>query len=287
MASLATIAPFGFDAFSPLALLPLYRRLGCRSAQFYRNPAVPVDAGEAKRMAEGVGLPFDSMHGLFGPDLDPSSPDEDVRRHAVEVYRVEADLVLRIGGSQVVVHPAPVRSEDGDTARSSASAAQRERSLRRSVGDLATIGRKMDVVFLLENLPGNYCHGSDTGALAAVVRQIDDTFVRMCFDTGHGHMTTGAKCALEACHDVVTYLHVNDNDGTRDSHGIPGTGTLPWAELTAQIQRLPVEMPAVLELFESEQEIQRQIDGGLGDRLGRWLALVARPQSPSTELRSG
>src|SRR5690606_20366711 len=95
------------DDFDTPALLRAYRQLGCVTCQFYRNETAPPDLAEAKRIAEAAGLPFDSIHGVFGEAYDPSSPDETVRARAIEVYRREADVALALGGPMVVVHPAP------------------------------------------------------------------------------------------------------------------------------------------------------------------------------------
>src|SRR3990172_8336743 len=79
MPYLSTVAAFGFADFNPPTLLPLYRQLGCRGCQFYRNPENPPAPAEARRIAEDAGLPIDSVHRLFGQDLDPSTPNHPAR----------------------------------------------------------------------------------------------------------------------------------------------------------------------------------------------------------------
>ncbi len=271
MCYLATIAPFGFPDLDPSALLPLYRQLGCRAAQYYRNPLDPPDLAEARRLVEDLGLPFDSLHGLFGPDLDPSSPDEAIRRRAIETYRREGQLALEAGGPAVIVHPAPMV---GATDPSDASkTAGRLGALETSLVELAGVGREQGVTYLLENVPGNYYFGHDVAQMAGLVRQLDEPFVRMCFDTGHAHMMGVSAAALSDCLDVATYVHVTDNDGRADSHRVPGHGTLPWEELAPVMTKLPAQTPAMLELFESPQSLAGLIADGLAHHLSNWLAL--------------
>ena len=278
MARLATIAPFGFDDFTPRTLLPLYRRLGCCSAQLYRNPEACVNVEDARRLAVDVGLPIDSVHGWFGPDLDPSSPNEAVRSRSIRVYYDEAEVALQVGGPQVVVHPAPMRREgqvvtpDEDRARWSA--------LEQSALELATEGERRGVTFLLENLPGNYCHGHNPTGMADLVRRVGHPRLRMCFDTGHAHMTEGAVVSLEGCSDAVGFLHVHDNDGSLDSHDVPGQGTLPWEALAPHVGHLAADATAMLELFEPESSILRHTEAGLGERLRQWLALGQQQGDP-------
>jgi sugar phosphate isomerase/epimerase len=273
MARLATVAAFGFTDFNPPTLLSIYKRLGCTSLQFYRNVKNPPTVAEALAVARDLGMPFDSIHGVFGPQHDPSSTDEPTRLAAIDTYREEGLLARDLGGPAVVVHPAPMcpdprlNTPDGK--------ARREAPLLRSMEALTRMGEELGVVYLIENIPGNYFFGSDARQLAGMIRSFGSPHLRMCFDTGHAHMSTTTTAAedLAACLDVVTYFHINDNDRKLDAHLIPGRGTIDWPALAAQIALLPAGTSAMLELFNLEPEMVRQLEGGLGDRLRGWLAL--------------
>ena len=271
MAYLATIAAFGFEDFDPPTLLPIYRRLGCTAMQFYRNTIHPPSEDEARRVAGEVGMPFDSVHGVFGTQHDPSSPHEAVRREAVEAYRAEGHLVQDLGGTGVVVHPAPPVAS-GEPA-SEEERAHRVEPMRQTMKDLARTGRKLGVTYLFENIPADYRFGSDPAQLAELIREIDDPHVRMCFDTGHAHMTGDAVDAFRACRDVIGYVHVHDNDGVMDNHRIPGDGTIRWDALRDEMAKLPRDMPVMLELFFSEEEMVDYAEQGLGPRVADWLAI--------------
>lgn len=272
MARLATIAAFGFADFNPPTLLPLYRRLGCMAGQFYRNTADPPEPNEARRIMADAGVPCDSIHGLFGAELDPSSPDDPTRRRAVQTYRLEGELALSLGGPRVVVHPAPMARDAA--AISPASRAARVDPLRHSMDELADIGERLGVIYLLENIPDTYHFGSDPIQLAQLIRTLNHPNVRMCFDTGHAHMCRlRLGETLDACRDVIGYVHVNDNDAAQDSHQIPGLGTIPWDALAPHMADLPAATPAMLELFYSEADITQAIGQGLAEQLRRWLAI--------------
>ena len=271
MAQLATIAPFGFDDLDPSVLLPIYRKMGCQTAQFYRNPDNRPQPAQACQLAAQVGLPFDSLHGLFGPEHDPSSPDESMRRMTIAMYSAEGQLALDLGGPAVIVHPSPgVR---GAEKCNDATRTRRVDPLRRSLAELAEVGRRLGVTYLIENVPGNHHFGSDPVRLASLVRELDEPYVRMCFDTGHANLTVHTATALRECLDVVVYMHVHDNDGQSDTHRIPGQGTIEWEQVAQVIAKMPPQMPAMLELFESDETLKECVIDGLPMRLRRWLAL--------------
>ena len=273
MARLATVAAFGFSDFNPPTLLPVYKELGCELAQYYRNPKNQPDLNDVKRVVSDAGLVIDSIHGVFGPEHDPSSPDEPLRKFAMRTYREEGEIARKLGGNMVVVHPAPMAPDP--TLVTDASRAVRAEPMQRSMEELARIGESLGVIYLIENIPANYYFGSDAQQLARMVRKLDHPNLKMCFDTGHAHMTTRsiADRDLAACADVVTYFHVNDNDSTLDAHLIPGLGTCPWEGYSKVIATMPDSVPAMLELFYSEEEMKQQVAEGLGERLKAYLKI--------------
>lgn len=273
MARLATVAAFGFPDFNPPTLLSVYQRLGCKTLQFYRNVKNPPTVQEALDVARDVGMTYDSIHGVFGPEHDPSSLEAEIRAEAMATYRSEGELVRELGGTGVVVHPAPMCP---DPVRiSPASRDARIDPMRQSMDELARLGEELGVIYLVENIPSNYYFGSDAQQLADMLRQVNSPNLRMCFDTGHAHMTTKKTVAqdLMDCLDVVSYFHINDNDRRLDAHAIPGQGTIDWPSLATVIAKLPMDVSVMLELFHSEAEMSRQITIGLGDKLKAWLAL--------------
>ena len=273
MATLSTVAAFGFDDFDPPETLALYRRLGCTSSQFYRNEANPPAVADARRIAEDAGLPFDSIHGVFGGAYDPSSPDEPTRRDAVDVYRREGELAAELGGPMVVVHPAPmvppgVEPRSGDRRK-------RLDALRRSIADLARAGEQLGVVYLWENITDLYWVGNDPLVVADLLREADSPHARMCFDTGHALMTGTVEDRLARCADVVRYLHVHDNDGKEDTHLMPGDGAIDWPALRRTLRSSGIAVPAMLEVFYLADDLRACIKRDLPAKLADWLDLDA------------
>lgn len=272
MARLSTVAAFGFDDFDPPVILDLYRRLGCTSCQFYRNPANPPTVDDVLCVTRQVGLPVDSMHGVFGPEHDPSSTDDAVRARAVRTYRAEGELATQLGGPMVVVHPSPFAPEG--RAIHHAERARRVQPLRRSMEELARIGETLGVTYLFENNPGFAWIGNDPLQIAALVRELDSPFIRMCFDTGHANMTGPVAERLALCADVVAYLHVHDNDGQLDNHQLPGRGSIDWPAVRQVIRSTGLTAPVMLELFYLADELEQFIADGVGTTLVGWLNIT-------------
>ncbi len=272
MARLATIAPFNFE-FDTARFLRAYRRAGCSHAQFYRNDKAPFEPAAALECVRSAGLEFDSIHGLFGESLDPSSPDEHQRRSSVDVYEREGELAVQLGGPMVVVHPSWMNPEGSPISRP--PAADRLAALRSSMETLARIGERLGVTYLMENLPGFFSIGHNALQLAGWVRDLASPNVRMCFDTGHAHIESGFNGSvaeqLRQCIDVVAYLHAHDNDSVKDNHRMPGEGSIDWEALAAVLaDRAGPQLPWMLEVFYPEAEVEALVDGGLGARLARW-----------------
>lgn len=271
MAMLATVATFGFADFDPPEILQLYHRLGCRVAQFYRNESNPPDEADVIRICEDAGVPLDSIHGVFGGAHDPSSPDAAVRRNSIETYRREGELSLRLGGPKVVVHPAPLLSTPPQNRTDDAP---RRDALRRSMTELADIGRTLGVVYLIENLPPTSLYGHDPVALAALICEVRSPNLRMCFDLGHAHLTGGVD-QLRACADVVDYLHVHDNDQQADLHLMPGDGNIIWPGVRRALIDTGLTVSAMLEVFYDRKALEQRIAAGLASHLAEWLDVQA------------
>ncbi len=274
MRTLSTTAPFGFE-FDAGRYLDMYRALGCRWAEFYRNPDRPPTPVEALRIADSSGVHFDSVHGLFGWQIDPSSPDAEHRATCLRMYETEGRLALDLGAPMVVVHPSANYADNRPIAVSEAERAEAARwgHFDDFARKLAAIGERLNVTYLIENVPRNFPLGHQPAVLADRVRSIGSRRVRMCFDVGHAHITGDVTDALRQCADVVAYLHIHDNNGFEDAHWMPGDGTLPWGRLSAVLKELRLHVPCMLEVFYALERVEQLVGDGLGRRLEAMCAL--------------
>jgi sugar phosphate isomerase/epimerase len=274
MAELAVVAPFGFS-FEPTRFLAAYKALGVTSLQFYRNDQHPAPVNEALRVASSLGLRYDSIHGVFGPHLAPCSPDAAHRAHCLKVYEDEGRLARDLGGPMVVVHPSAqspglkVLSIDEIRAYS----ATHYRYLDAWLKELAAVGERLGVTYLIENQPPNCPLGHDPVELAAHVRAAGSSRVSMCYDTGHAHMTCDVASSLRGAGEVVTYLHVHDNDSKVDDHRMPGEGTIDWDGFAGVLRDTGLRATRMLETFAPESRVEDLVAQGFGAKLRTALAL--------------
>ncbi len=273
---LSTTAPFGFEFDVPL-LMGAYRELGCRSCQFYRNEENPPTVETALKAIGSVGMTFDSIHGVFGYTIDPSSPDPEHRRHCLGVYEREGNLAKALGGPMVVVHPSAWTPQRRELSRAEARSAEDSRlpALDDFMRRLAEIGERQGVTYLIENQPWNCYVGHDPARLAERVLAVKSKRMRMCFDTGHAHITGDISQWLRGSAAAIDYLHVHDNNARDDDHRMPGDGTIDWPAFATALQDTNLKAIRMLEVFYSLERVRALAHAGYARDLARYVGLLS------------
>ena len=267
---LGTVAAIGFADFTPRTWLECYRRLGCTVVQAYRNQGAQISIQQMRAaLAEG-GMPCDSLHGVFGEQYDPSCPEENARRYAVDSYKSEGDLVQLLGGSLVVVHCSTIR-RDGISAE---ERAMRLGQLKKSIAELGTFGQSIGVRYAFENLPAYHPIGSDVDELVRILEEVDAPNTGLCFDTGHAHMIGNVADAVRQTRGRMIYLHYSDNSGAGDEHEMPTYGTIDSAALARAVHDVNYSGTMMLEVFYSEDRLNKVIEEGCGPRLAQVISLA-------------
>jgi sugar phosphate isomerase/epimerase len=269
---LGTVAPIGYEEFASPEWLASLRRLGCSVVQAYRNQAVPVTTRQMVEHILAGGMPCDSLHGVYGGRLDPSSPNEDDRQYTVRALKREGTLVRELGGSLVVVHCSPLMHEP--VAVSAEEYAARDGQLRKSIAELGPFGATVGVWYAFENLPGYHPMGSDVGRLAEMLRQVGAPHTGMCFDTGHANMTGDVILAIAAAREQILYVHLCDNDGLADQHLMPGRGTLEMDDVAAGLRAAGYSGTVMLEVFQPADAMAEFVRDGYADRFARFLRIA-------------
>ncbi len=273
---LSTTVPFGFD-FDTRLFIDAYKGLGCVSGQFYRNTLLAPEVAEIRAMAADARFPMDSMHGVFGWRYDPSSPDGAHRQFCLETYEAEGQFALEIDAPMVVVHPSANRADFSAYTPEEAMLLQQTRwpHLEDFLPRLAEIGERLGVTYLIENVPYLFPLGHDAPALAERILKVGSERLRMCFDTGHAHITGNTPEDLSVCAEAIAYIHVNDNDGESDAHLMPGDGTIDWDAFAAAVRASGLEVPMMLEVFYPESKVESMRHSGLAKRLSAACATAA------------
>jgi len=175
-----------------------------------------------RRAATASGLRL-TVHGPYGYDLDPGSPDEDVRRRSVALHRRHIEAAVEMGALLYVAH-ADYREPPGP--RDPAVVA----ALQRTIADLADIQRELGMRIAMENLPGvGASHFTAPGDL-------DLGELGFALDTGHAAISGTLDAFLAEPQARLVHVHLHSNFGPADAddpHRPLGEGVVDGAAVLA------------------------------------------------------
>lgn len=271
---LGTIAAVGFPDIPTARHLPLYRELGCTVVQAYRNTQANVTAAQMRDALAAGGMPCDSLHGIFGEEYDPSAPDETARRFAVETFRAEGRLCLKLGGSLVVVHCCTIR-KDGVSPE---ERRLRVEQLKRSIDELGRFGHTCGVRYAFENLPGYHPVGWDVKELAGILESVSAPNTGMCFDSGHANLVGDVPSAVRAGGKQIIYVHLSDNSGTADDHEMITAGHIDARAMATALHDVGYAGTMMVEIFHDEARLRKLLAEGTATKLAELVTIASGRQ---------
>lgn len=114
-----------------------------------------------------------------------------------------------------------------------------------SIEHLKIFAKERGVQVLLENIPNEL---STPERLLGFIHysRMDD--LKICFDTGHAHMTCGVRSAFQTLKDRVVSTHVHDNRREKDDHLLPFDGEIDWEETIRDFRAVHGQFPLIFEL---------------------------------------
>ena len=197
---------------------------------------------------------FGGAHGFYQEegDLNVDEHDEMVARHLKAL-----DVCGRFGIRTYTVHPGAFMY----CSRNNPLDMLRERAMR-TLEKLLPAAEKNKVIIAVENSfePPN----TPQEVMRYVNEFLPSPYIGVCFDTGHANMMAatagkdlqqlpayqvrnwskegGIKLepdALGVLFDHVVTVHMHDNNGYADLHGMPGDGTIDWKPLVARLRQCP------------------------------------------------
>lgn len=267
---LGTVAAIGFDDFPPAEWLGCFRQLGCSAVQAYRNQNARISVQQMQEAIAVGEMPCDSLHGIYGEEFDPSAPSESARRFAVDAFKSEGELALKLGGPLVIVHVATIREEGiSDSER-----VTRIDQLRKSIAELGEFGHGLGVRYAFENLPGYHAIGWDVGELAGILAELGAPNTGLCYDTGHANMVGDAAGAVRGTGEQLMYVHFSDNSGTGDDHEMPTYGSIDCDAIARALHEEKYQGTMMLEVFHGVERLKQMIDEGTAERLARIVRIA-------------
>ena len=158
------------------------------------------------------------------PQLGPRKGQEAIHRWL--------DICRSTGAEALVIHGGTYPDRKGGLERI-------RQVLEKSVGRLEKDG----VVLHLENhYAYDYRNGhellSEPWEFLEIFEKIDSPSLRICFDTGHAHMTENTESLLAELSAWIAYIHMVDNNGPDDDHTGYGLGAVDWETVFAALRRV-------------------------------------------------
>jgi sugar phosphate isomerase/epimerase len=180
--------------------------------------------GEVERIARRLdeyGLKVLDLHGSHGNKKRWYSWDEKERIAGLELVKNRIAMTARLGSRTVVIHAVGEADARG--------AQGRERFLTplcKSLDTLEPYAQAHNVRLALENMPQD-----DFGIIRELLAKYPDTFLGLCYDSGHGNIGGQGLEHLASVRERLAAVHLHDNKGSTDSHDLPFAGTVDWERL--------------------------------------------------------
>jgi sugar phosphate isomerase/epimerase len=174
-------------------------------------------AGQWKSTLDGIGADGLEVY-IHSPtiDLNPASLNRGIREETLKQLKETIDMAAAIGAKVVTTHPGVVHRPDPWILD-----ACREYSME-VLGEASDYAKKSGLILSIENMPFRKTY------LCGTSEELD-TFRQRCgsnvtIDVGHAILSPEPMSFLKLKN--ISYLHVNDNKGDKDSHLCPGDGIL-------------------------------------------------------------
>ncbi|MCR5151431.1 MAG: sugar phosphate isomerase/epimerase [Clostridiales bacterium] len=195
---------------------------------------------EVKIMTDN-GLAITQAHAPF-PSYIRAFPD--TLDYSIEILKRNIELCGYYNCKRLVIHgipfPLDVDIDDADSIFSLNV---------RLYTSLIETADKAGVTVCLENLFTSHngvCYPGNCGDIDEAVDFIDylnnvagKNIFGFCLDTGHANLLhNDFAVIIPKLGDRLACLHIHDNNGSRDQHLAPGTGTVDWNRFCASIRKI-------------------------------------------------
>jgi sugar phosphate isomerase/epimerase len=127
---------------------------------------------------------------------------------------------------------------------------QRRFSRRRAAGVLeatAAYAKDLGIMLCVENLFKPHLVAGVQDA-TEVFEIVHSSSVGLTLDTGHANLNSCLHELVETFQERLAFTHISDNDGIKDSHLVPGNGSIKWKKLMSQFERIHYNGPFNFEL---------------------------------------
>ncbi len=233
-------APFRTDRH--LALIPLVRTLGAEVVEFALEDDSVVDEQLLRRTLADEGLAC-SVVGLFGPDRDLSRDSAEVRQSGLSYARRCIDVCAGVGATLFSGAVAGCGGKDLLSPDARRDRFQRAAESLRELGDYASEAGVVVAVEILNRYENNLLTTAARGR--ELIDLTDHPAVGIHLDSFHMSLEEqDLDGAIRLAGDRLVHFHGNESH-----RGTPGTGIVPWGQVSDGLRAAGYEGYVIVESF--------------------------------------
>ena len=204
-----------------------------------------------REMAES-GLEFADAHAPFGGVLDMNCPDMEFRPQMLLRHKLALEICASFGIRTVTIHPG------SDRFFPDVPIEKQWDLMRDALDKLIPEAEKRGIVIAIEN---SMSHGASPSVVVMLKNEYPTDTLGLCYDSGHANvLDNGRKYDHGTAYDFwravgkepawddkilekmlpeIVNCHLHDNDGSTDSHSMPGEGNVDWHKIIPMLKRAP------------------------------------------------
>ncbi|MEW6532183.1 MAG: sugar phosphate isomerase/epimerase family protein [Thermodesulfobacteriota bacterium] len=236
------IAAVGYDGVELLADVP----------HLYADSLTEADLERLKALLDSTRLHVANINantavGYYGrtfwePLFEPSlaHPDSDLRRWRIDYSKKCIDIAASLG--------APTVSVTSGRPVSGILPTESMTLLHTSLQELLEYAAERSIRIGIEYEPGLLIERHEE--LAALIERMDSPNLGANLDLGHSHVLgEDPETVIAALGSRILHVHIEDIEGTKHYHLIPGTGDMDFPKLLATLTRHRYEGFVTVELY--------------------------------------
>lgn len=242
------------------------------------DPRISPDLSALKDLLNSLYLKVHSLHALFS-DVNIASLDERERKNSLKLIKKSIEFCSEIKGEITIIHPCS--TEMFGDAQSYLTAKNRAED---SLCTLAAFAERLGIRLAVENLPniGGWSFGTKMSELSKLISKINNPHLGLCLDTGHsfvGRENVNLSKDVFECGKNLIALHIQDTDGKKDRHWLPGQGIINWAQFMKDLISIDYKGVLTLEVSGSPEFTENNVDNIL-PRSMKSIKNVLKPHYP-------
>lgn len=235
------------------------------------DPTIFPNVSSLKRLLKELHLQSYSLHAPFSY-VNIASLDDEYRKHSIRIIKKSIELCSKVEGKIVIIHP-----HSTGMFPDLKDCPQMIHKIEESVRELTFFAKRFGIKIGVENIPylGGWDFGSKISNLVKLIEKIDSDELGLCLDTGHifvGRENVDLSRNVLDCGKSLIALHIQDTDGEKDQHWLPGEGIIDWSKFSEDLGSINYQEIFMLEVSGS----QKWTGHNVNNVLQRGLAGVRR-----------